>query len=293
MAGLRFTVGQALAGSRIGLDLCHSLLRPLVVPPGPLPDRRSRPSENPGNLQTQEGCQRLRVASWNIHRGYQGAQIRQSLKTLLQSEDPDIVLLQEVPIYPQVPFWRLDQLRDLLSSYHLEYVTMHRVRRPTTYYSFSETGLVTLSRAAPIAVEAVPLPTVSRPKLGRNHTVRRVALVTRHAWADQVVCVCHLHLENTTGPQGRALQISYLLDQLDHRDSPVTVLAGDFNTLFGGREKIHDQTVAKGFVPVPIADRPRLLPVLDHFFVQGCAGHRGRALKLPGSDHRPILFEAR
>jgi endonuclease/exonuclease/phosphatase family metal-dependent hydrolase len=292
MADLRFTVGQMLAIGRIGLDLCHSLLRPLAVPPGPLPERRSRPGESAGDAaRSRKDNQHLKVASWNIHRCYHIGELQQSLRTFLSSEDPDIVLLQEAPVFQEAPFWDHELFSELLSRYHLEYVVMHRVSRPSSYYSFSETGLVTLSKMAPIAVEAVPLPTVSRRKLGRNHIIRRVALVTRHAWADRVVCICHLHLENTTGPQGRALQISHLLDQLDQPTSPISILAGDFNTLFGGREKVDDQVAAQGFVPVPIAGRPRLLPALDHFFVSGCTGLTGRTLDLSGSDHRPIIFE--
>jgi endonuclease/exonuclease/phosphatase family metal-dependent hydrolase len=291
MAGFRFTVGQMLAFGRISFDLCNSLLRPLTVPPGAMPGRRSRPRGSAVDARSIVDCRRLRVASWNIHRSYRGEQVRQSLTTLIRTEEPDIVLLQEVPVYPRGPFWGLDQLGALLADYHLEYVTMHRVGRTTSYYSFAETGMVTLSRTAPVAVEAVPLPTVSRSKLGRNHTIRRTALVTRHTLADRVVCVCHLHLENTTGPRGRAQQISHLLDRLDLGPDTTTVLAGDFNTLLGSRETVHGQVAAQGFVPVAMIGRSRLLPALDHFFVCGGIGQRGRTLRLPGSDHRPIIFD--
>ena len=44
--------------------------------------------------------------------------------------------------------------------------------------------LATLSRLPLSATRALPLPAVSRPKLGPAHRVLRVALATTHAWAE-------------------------------------------------------------------------------------------------------------
>jgi len=209
---------------------------------------------------------------------------------LLQQEQPDLLLLQEVPVYDHGPFWELDGVRQALAEYHLEYVSMHRVRRQDVYYNFAHTGVATFSRREVVAASAIALPTVSRPKLGPVHQVQRIALHTTHTAGAIAIEVLNLHLENTTRPAGRTTQLRYLLDRLDQRASTV-VLGGDFNTLFGSLEGVGRELRSHGFRIIELEGRMRLLPRLDFFCLRGSRQGWGRQLQVPGSDHRPVLFE--
>ncbi len=285
-----FLFGAIRAQARIGFDLCRSLLLPVVEPPGSAGTQLlSRPAE--GRPADPEQPGRIRVVSWNIHRCYRREGIRQGLAEILADEDPDLLLLQEVPVFPHVPFWELDGIRQLLSAFHLQYCTMHRVSAPTAYYPFVHTGLVSLSKEPPGSVQAIPLPTVSRPKLGSGHAVQRVALYTSYDSAYGSLAVVNLHLENTTSPRGRAVQIRHLLGELRRFAAPQTIIAGDVNTLLGTWEPVPEVLEQEGYRQVHLGGAPRFRPLLDRIFLRGMTGS-GRVLAIPGSDHRPILVDA-
>ncbi len=228
----------------------------------------------------------LRLLSWNVHRNYSPESLQRSLLRLLAEEQPDVVLLQEVPVYADGPFWNEPRLREPLADFHLLYAPAHRVRKRSRYYDFDHAGQLTLSRF-PFSETAVhELPTVSRPKLGEHHAVRRVAIYTRLETEWGSLGLYNLHLENTTGPEGRRHQILHLLRQVRESDD-VVVLGGDFNTLFCRFEWVESELTRQGFASSFAGER-RLLPRLDHFYVRGAMA-RGRRLAGEGSDHQPIL----
>jgi endonuclease/exonuclease/phosphatase family metal-dependent hydrolase len=275
---------------RIGFDF----LRSLLVPPAactetdPVGQTIQRPGADRGSL-----TERIVVLSWNIHRGYKAAEIGKSLEELLNAHRPDLILLQEVPVYREGPFWEDAGVRRLLDGYNLFYAPVHRVRRPTTYYPFAHSGLLTLSKAPFSRTAVYPLPTVSRPKLGRNHAVKRVAAYAEVETADGSLGVCNVHLENTAGPQGRALQVRHLLGKIGGDIGLTMLLGGDFNTLLGPLETSKRALAEHGFTDLFAGSGARPLPRLDTFFVRGGRFERARRLRASGSDHQPILVTGR
>jgi endonuclease/exonuclease/phosphatase (EEP) superfamily protein YafD len=288
---LRRASAHARALARIGYDLLHSLLRPVArAPDAGLAQCCSRPAADQQPALHEQAGQPIRIISWNIHRNYQASLLARSLAEIIAGEAPDLLLLQEVPVYSEAPFWDLAGVRELVSDYHIEYVTMHRVLRQSSHYQFEHTGLATLSRFAPTVTRAYPLPIVSRPKLGRWHRIQRVALHTTFSLGRLQLHVVNVHLENTTRPRGRHLQLRHLLDQLGDVTGPL-VLGGDFNTMFGPLESVKQELLGAGFQVPRLDHQPRLLPRLDYFFVQGLRTGEGRCLAAAGSDHRAIAAE--
>jgi endonuclease/exonuclease/phosphatase family metal-dependent hydrolase len=251
------------------------------------------PAEAPAlfSREAEEGPEaapgRLRLVSWNIHRGYGEARLTRGLSAVLDACDPHVILLQEVPVSARSPFWELDGPGRLLRRFRVDYAPMHTVLRSSPHYPFEHTGVATLSRIGTVAAQAVSLPDVSRPKLGPHHRVHRVAVHTAHRWRSHRVEIINLHLENTTGPDGRRRQLGHLLDEVGAGVGP-TIFGGDFNTLFGPLEKVRRDLELHGF---SATDRgARLRPRLDHFFLRGCTAVSFERLRIGGSDHRPIAL---
>lgn len=285
---LGFEVARLRATARIAADYLRSLLWPVCGNPEGWPRAAARMRE--GTL-AEPLPPRFRVLSWNVHRGYRLDEVTSSLERILDRWRPDVLLLQEVPMYAERPFWESEGVRPLLAGWHLRFAPMHRVGAPSAYYPFQASGQLTASRAPISEWEVCPLPTVSRPKLGRRHRVQRVALGTAVAIRDGEAAMWNVHLENTTGPHGRLLQAARLLDRVQQRPRRPTILAGDFNTLFGGLEGTDGLLTGTGFDRVEVVDRRRLRPAIDHVFVRGLAALEGVELAARGSDHRPILVE--
>ncbi len=282
-----------LNGPRASIRIAFDLLRSIVFP---IPHRQALAAATPTvsdvvhrmGAHTELFTGELTLLSWNVHRGYDPQRLQASLLRLLAEHDPDVVLLQEVPVYPERPFWEEPALAAPLAGFHLFFAPMHEVLRRTSYYPFRFSGQLTLSRFPFAAAEAHGLPQVSRPKLGRHHRVRRVVAVTRLQAAAGAVGIYNLHLENTTGPGGRRLQMRCVLDLVEEHGDRVAVLGGDFNPLFDPCEPLHGEIARGGFRRL-FERRCGLWPRLDFFFARGASAARGRALSAAGSDHQPIL----
>ncbi len=288
-SGLAFELGRVRATGRIAADYLHSILRPTVrgAEAWPVDAAGQRGGESLDPLP-----ERFRLLSWNIHRGYLLEEVRASLEGILTgSSAPHVLLLQEVPMFPGRPFWECDGLRQLLASWHLCFAPMHQVLRPSPYYPFLASGQLTASRAPVVAMEVVPLPRVSRPKLGRRHRVQRLALGSTVPTLRGDATVWNVHLENTTGPAGRGRQTRCLVARIDDGPSGPTILGGDFNTLFGPLEKAPGVLAEAGFERASVAQRRPLRPAIDHVFVRGLSARSGLELGSRGSDHRPLVVE--
>ncbi len=276
--------GTAGVWCRISYDFVRSLLFPVRLEGAlGLSGRSILRQGRASDLPTDE----LGLLSWNVHRNYSPEPLQRTLLRLLAEEKPDVLLLQEVPVYPHGPFWNEPRLRGPLTDYHLFYVPAHHVRRRTSYYDFDHAGQLTLSRLPFSETAAHALPAVSRPKLGRHHAVQRVAAYTRLQTQQGSLGIYNLHLENTAGPAGRRHQIRHVLRQVTDNDDDVVVLGGDFNTLFGRLEGVESELTRQGFAKT-LARARQLLPRLDHFYVRGAMAE-GRQLAAEGSDHRPIV----
>jgi|GEM_PF-3412936 len=271
---------------RIGADYVHSCLRPVVHPAGAAPalvEQGGAGGEWPGGT--------LRLLIWNVHRGYGGATLAASLARLMARLDPDVLLLQEVPVYDEVrPFWRLPAIAPLLEGRHLAFTPMHRVDPSTPGYPFAESGLLTVSRWAPTAWDAFALPQVTHPKLGAAHDLRRVGLRLLLGQGKRRLAIYNVHLENTAPRRGRALQAAAVaeraaaLEDVDHG----VLLGGDWNAFFGGFEGLYGELAQAGFAPTLRPRTPWGTPQIDHLFHRGVVHARARRLAVAGSDHQPV-----
>jgi endonuclease/exonuclease/phosphatase family metal-dependent hydrolase len=285
----RFEIGRAMATARIGLDYLTSLLLPVPSSREGAPSglraasHSTEPAVDPHPLSSP-----IRLLCWNIHRGYDRAGLRGGLRAIMRELDPHVILLQEVPVAASGPWWSEPWVRELLAGLGLVFAPMHRVRRPTAYYPFQESGVLLAARGGFDAPRAVLLPVVCRPKLGPDHLVERVAVGVRCVVDATPVGIWNVHLENTTRPSGRARQARAVAAAVGGGPA---ILAGDFNTVLRPLERVEHVLADAGFARTRLAGPARLLPQLDHFFVRGLWARRAERLPIRGSDHRPIFGE--
>ena len=285
----RFELGRARATARIGFDYLRSLLLPVALAATHDKADHQVPQLTIRKAATSRPLpERIRVLCWNIHRAYDAAGVAAGLRAMMTDLEPQVLLMQEVPVYPDRSWWLTAAVRDLLADYHLVFVPMHRVSRRRPYYPFLESGLVIAARGGLERPRAVPLPTVSWPKLGRHHRVERTAVAATCRLGDVAVGIWNVHLENTARPSGRAHQARAVTAAIGGGPA---ILSGDFNTMFPPLEAIDRVLEDAGFSRPPLARRRLLMPQLDHFFVRGVRAVRSERLAVRGSDHRPIFGE--
>jgi endonuclease/exonuclease/phosphatase family metal-dependent hydrolase len=285
----RWTLAMVRAWARIGFDLCRSVLAPVRhEPPEPPPDPVVRPAPGPEPPPGGE----LVLVSWNIHRDYDAPGVRATLARIVAEHEPHLMLLQEVPVAADGPFWEDRAVAPLLANMHLAYLPIHRVLHPSLYYPFEHSGVLTASRWPPATTTGIALPVVTRPKLGRTHQVVRVALATGIDMGTRTLRLVNLHLENTAGPGGRRAQVQRVLEAIGDTGEPV-VLAGDLNTALGPVESTFRALRAAGFTRGRLAGRRSPLPALDHVFVRDLEVVEGRVLPHRGSDHRAVVCRVR
>lgn len=284
-----FELGRARAAARIGLDYLRSMVLPVGTPPANDPmaclavritRRRAAPS--------RQLPKRVRLISWNIHRAYDGPGVAAGLRAMMTELEPHLLLLQEVPVYPDGPWWADVEIHPLLSAHDLLFAPMHRVRRPRPYYPFRESGLLMVASCRVEDPRAAMLPAVSRPKLGKDHLIERVVMGARCRVEDVAVAMFNVHLENTARPSGRARQARAAAAVVG--DGPA-VLCGDFNTMVPRLERVDDALSDAGFARATLDGQPRFAPQLDHLFVRGLRVVRAERLHVRGSDHRPVYGE--
>lgn len=236
---------------------------------------------------------RLRVVTWNIHKGIGGVDRRYRLErtiSVLASLRPDVALLQEVA--EGMPGCGMDNqveaIADALGMRHVAFGREHRFR-------VGGYGNAILSR--------FPLTDSTRIDLTIGRRKRRGLVKTRvHAKWDQhtrSVVVFNLHLGLSGGE--RATQLERFLECHPfahlHRDTPI-VVGGDFNDVWAslGRRFLEPA----GFVRAGAASPtfPAALPLrpLDGLWTRGgislLQAHPVRAgLAKSASDHLPIVAD--
>ena len=284
----RFESGRVRATARIGFDYLRSWVQPVrpgqrsggpAAPAVAVDLGAGLPSRLPGTL---------RLLSWNIHRGYDARRLVESLRAMMAERDPNLLLLQEVPVYPHGPWWMEPGVRELLGEMHLVFAPMHLVARTTTYYPFRQSGLLVGVRSLTDGHRTVRLPAASHPKLGPSHRIERVALEVRCRAGARALEVWNVHLENTARPSGRTRQATALAGELG--EGPA-IVGGDFNTIFGPLEGVTAALEAAGLARVVPPRARRMSPSIDHIFVRGAGSARSEVLRVAGSDHLPICAE--
>jgi endonuclease/exonuclease/phosphatase family metal-dependent hydrolase len=236
---------------------------------------------------------RLRVVTWNIHKGIGGVDRRYSLErtiSVLRSLHPDIALLQEVAEgMPRCGMDnQLEQLSSGLEMRHVAFGAEHRFR-------VGGYGNAILSR--------YPLTDSSRIDLTIGKRKQRGLVKTRaHAKLEhgtRSVVVFNLHL-GLSGSE-RAEQLERFLECHPfahlHRDTPL-VVGGDFNDVWASLGQRFLEPV--GFVRAGklLPTFPAALPLrpLDGLWIRGGisvhSAHPVRTgLATSASDHLPIVAD--
>ena len=237
----------------------------------------------------------LLVRSWNVFHGRtyppgRHAYLREAIELATQ-DDPDVVCLQELPL------WSLRQLERWSGMATLSARTRHRLGRigrlPTdVHHGFFRSALTGQANAILVAKRLSVLDHRRRVLSGRVvdwPRERRVSHGVRIRAVDgQALVIVNLHLSHTgaaLSAEAELLTTVALAEELARENEPI-VLAGDFNltAASGGMQDL----VAAGYSPAG--------PGIDHVLVMGAPAStlavwpverrtvEGRVL----SDHPPV-----
>jgi endonuclease/exonuclease/phosphatase family metal-dependent hydrolase len=232
---------------------------------------------------------KLRVLTWNIHKGIGGIDRRYSLERVaevIREADPDVAVLQEVadgwpPAACEIQAERLTEMTDLS---HFAFAPEHR-------FKVGGYGNAILSR--------YPILDRFRLDLKIGWRKQRSALQARVLLPgdERRTCVVtNLHLGLAETERREQLRLLFESEQMMSHEEPA-VIAGDLNDVFGGLEKRFFSE--RGFCRA--VERARSFPAyspffsLDGIFIRGFTKNHGSVLRTPqtrfASDHLPLLSE--
>ena len=236
---------------------------------------------------------KVRILSWNIHKGIGGIDRKYELGRvveLIEDANPDIALLQEVSEgWPKTRFEvQADELRDALGLPHMAFGPEHR-------FSKGGYGNTILSR--------MPLSLMQHMDLTVGWRKKRGALICRvhprEAGHSRSLVLCNLHLGLAGSERGIQLERFLANGALRglHSNTPV-VVGGDLNDLWGSLGPKF--LIPAGFTRAGklLNTFPAALPVrpLDGLFVRGdirvqrCRPLRN-TLARAASDHLPLIAD--
>lgn len=237
---------------------------------------------------------RLRVVTWNIHKGIGGIDRRYRLERiveLLREVSPDFALLQEVADdLPGAGFH--DQAEMLAEALGMRQVFFH----PEHRFAMGGYGNAILSRWPLSAAERVDLTIGTRKRRGVVHARARVRVGER----SRTVVLCNMHLGLVGSERGRQLE-RFLASEPFRRlhDRTPVVVGGDLNDVWGslGPRFLAPRGFrrAGGLEPTFPAAFP--LRPLDGLFVRGdmhvlrAARPVRSALSRQASDHLPLVAD--
>ncbi|MBI5537521.1 MAG: endonuclease/exonuclease/phosphatase family protein [Deltaproteobacteria bacterium] len=236
---------------------------------------------------------RIRLISWNIHKGIGGIDRRYRLERIieiLRGYAPDVALLQEVAQFmPRSHFHdQAEILREVLGMPYWAHAPQHKFR-------IGGYGNAILSRWPLADVSEIDLTLPGRKKRGALQARMKVQKGRR----TRTVVLYDLHL-GLTGRE-RASQLERFLASRPfqgHKARTPIVVAGDLNDVWG--------TLCARFLQPAGFERagamwntfPAWLPIrpLDGIFVRGKVRSHGtqicrKPLARVASDHRPLIAE--
>ena len=231
----------------------------------------------------------LTIVSWNILRNYDSQNINKSLAEIIEKCNPDILLIQEAPVNMLRnfnSFWE----HKMFNNFNYYYAPLHQVKKQTKFYNFSHSGQLTFSKYFFTKTAAYQLPSVTKPILGQNHVIKRIALYTQINYKEKTTGIYNVHLENAAWQNGRKKQLEYLLQIIEQNNDDAVIIGGDFNTFLGSNIEQGLQLLEENGFNNLFKNDFRLLPRLDYFFASGCKA-KGLQLKGNGSDHLPVMAE--
>lgn len=225
------------------------------------------------------GKRKLRLATWNIHRGIGLDGKRDLARTaqVIQQMAPDLIGLQEVDNHIEEYGDNLELLGNLTG--------MSAIAGPTMQRRTGDYGNALLTR--------LPISSIERHDLSVRQREPRGLLIVHQDWLGEQlqVAVTHLGLR----PGERRWQVRRLIERLSPEERKPLILMGDFNEwLFWGRPMrwLHQHF---GSIHSP-KTYPTRWPLfrLDHILVDppGCL-HEKEIFKSPlslvASDHLPLI----
>lgn len=236
---------------------------------------------------------RLRVVTWNIHKGIGGVDRRYRIDRVvgvLETLAPDVALLQEVSDgLPRSHFHdQADLLASTLGMRHVAFGPQHRFRE-------GGYGNAILSRWPLALVDHIDLTIGTRKRRGAICARTRV----RFGEHSRTVYVVNLHLGLVGSERGRQLErflTSHPFERLHHR-TPI-VLGGDLNDVWASLGPRFLEPAGFRRAGKVQSTFPAAWPIrpLDAIFVRGdlrahgCSPLRD-ALTKAASDHLPLLAE--
>jgi endonuclease/exonuclease/phosphatase family metal-dependent hydrolase len=248
---------------------------------------------------------RAAVLNWNIDRG----QHLDDIKEQIRRQKPDLCIFQEVDLDARRTH-REDVAKDLAEAFQMNYVFAPEFRElgqgsaeDPAYHgqALLTTMPVRASRMIrfqhqsgwwkPRRLLLSSVPLLQRREGGR------VALVAELDNGGKLLVVYNLHLESKGTEQLRLDQLNEVLDDAQSypKETPI-IIAGDFNT-FLPHSRLIPRLGEAGFRDVLGDRRPKthvILGELDWVFIRGAIeGEAGQVLRVHGSDHFPISFNAR
>jgi endonuclease/exonuclease/phosphatase family metal-dependent hydrolase len=236
---------------------------------------------------------KLRILSWNIHKGVGGIDRRYELARvihLLGEIDPDIALLQEVAEgWPPARFeFQADELRDALDLKHMQFGPEHRFKK-------GGYGNTILSR--------FPLSETVHIDLTVGWRKKRGALVTRvhlhEGGHSRSLVLCNLHLGLAGSERGTQLERFLASKPVTAlRSHTPVVVGGDLNDLWGSLGPRFLAPAGFSRAGSVVNTFPAAMPIrpLDGIFVRGdlevtrCRPLRNQLAKT-ASDHLPLVAE--
>ncbi len=244
----------------------------------------------------------LRIASWNVHYGDNPDELVASITGDPILRDTDVLLVQEIDAHPDEPQTRAAVLAERLG--------MTWVYAPAREQAHGGThGLAMLSRYPLTNARVRELPFFEQPIRSRQ----RIALAVDVLVGAETLTIVNLHLDVRLGPVDRIRQLAPAVETLADR----LVVGGDLNSnpwawieatipLLGteaivGQDQaviIDDYLTTLGYaiaIPATAATATTSLASirLDGLYQRGATFGASSVVRVPGSDHYPIVADVR
>ena len=243
---------------------------------------------------------RLRVVSFNVHRGDDVPALVRNLQSHPELRAADVFLLQEIESFPAEGTSRTRRLAEALRLNYVYAPARLKEAGDGTH------GLAVLSRYRLMDIEVIPLKQYS---LGVN-TRRRIALGATVELGGRKLRVYNVHLDTRINAGQRIEQLQPVVEAASRAAADAVVIGGDFNTnpfywalpvlpLFRSNQaKAVDDHMAKSGFTTPFSETGGTMKKWGGRFRVDALYSRGSAVKASAveggvtvSDHFPVWVD--